>query len=234
MDGAAVVEKIWLMLGSAMTPAAMFGVWKYLVRDTKSTLLDEAFHTRDLALAQAKRLREDGYVMEAQEREMDGHRAVARVLARFSFYRSHPRVIYIEILYAVTLAAVVVASGLALLGVPNSLWPAVTLCLLSPFVLLAFLVSERWASRTISEMASLSVEDAQSFRLHANEAEASIRCKAGAWPGDRSSRRAGRAVRIPEESVAREGYETRARTGVDSRPSSAVVTALLARKSRSL
>lgn len=175
MDGAAVVEKIWLMLGSAMTPAAMFGVWKYLVRDTKSTLLDEAFHTRDLALAQAKRLREDGYVMEAQEREMDGHRAAARVLARFSFYRSHPRVIYIEILYAVTLAAVVVASGLALLGVPNSLWPAVTLCVLSLFVLLAFLVSEHRASRTVSEMARIRAEDAQRFRLHANEADASIR-----------------------------------------------------------
>ncbi|OZF02823.1 hypothetical protein CH302_04315 [Rhodococcus sp. 15-2388-1-1a] len=175
MDGAAVVERIWLMLGSALTPAAMFGVWKYLLRDTKSTLIDEAFRTRDLALAQAKRLREDGYVMEAQEREMDGHHAVARVFARFSFYRSNRRVIYIEILYAVTLAAVVVASGLALVGVPNAVWPAVALCFLSPFVLLAFLVSERWASRTVGEMARLRAEDAQSFRLHANEASASIR-----------------------------------------------------------
>ncbi|MDV6233045.1 hypothetical protein [Rhodococcus cercidiphylli] len=172
MDGATVVEHVWLVLGSAMTPAAMVGVWKYLMRDTKSTRIDEAFRTRDLALAQAKRLREDGYVMEAQEREMDGHHAVARVFARFSFYRSNPRVIYIEILYAVTLAAVVVASGLALLGVPNSLWPAVTLCVLSLFVLLAFLVSEHWASRTVSEMARIRAEETHSFRVHTNEAAA--------------------------------------------------------------
>lgn len=175
MDGAAVVEKIWLMLGSAMTPAAMFGVWKYLVRDTKSTLIDEAFRKRDLALAQAKRLREDGYVMEAQEREMDGHCALARVFARLSLYRSDPRVIYIRILYAVTLVAVVVATGLALVGVPSAVWPAVTLCLVSPCVLLAFLVSEQWASRRVSEMARLRAEDVQRFRLHANEAEALIR-----------------------------------------------------------
>lgn len=175
MDGAAVVERIWLMLGSALTPAAMFGVWKYLLRDTKSTLIDEAFRKRDLTLAQAKRLREDGYVMEAQEREMDGHHAVARVFARFSFYRSNRRVIYIEILYAITLAAVVVATGLALVGVSNAVWPAVTLCLVSPVVLLTFLLSEQWASRRVSEMTQLRAEDAQSFRLHTNEAEASIR-----------------------------------------------------------
>lgn len=175
MDGATVVEHVWLVLGSAMTPAAMVGVWKYLMRDTKSTRIDEAFRTRDLALQQAKRLREDGYVMEAQEREMDGHRALARLFARFSLYESNPRIVYTKILYAVTLAAVVVASGLALLGVPNSLWPAVTLCLLSLFVLLAFLVSEHRASRTVSEMARIRAEDAQRFRLHANEAEASIR-----------------------------------------------------------
>ncbi|OZC45509.1 hypothetical protein CH286_17525 [Rhodococcus sp. WWJCD1] len=172
MDGAAVVERIWLMLGSALTPAAMFGVWKYLLRDTKSTLIDEAFCKRDLALAQAKRLREDGYVMEAQEREMDGHHAVARVFARFSFYRSNRRVIYIEILYAITLAAVVVASGLALVGVPNAVWPAVALCFLSPFVLLAFLVSEHRASRTVSEMARIRAEETHSFRVHTNEAAA--------------------------------------------------------------
>ena len=175
MDGAAVVEHMWLVLGSAMTPAAMVGVWKYLMRDTKSTRIDEAFRTRDVAFQQAKRLREDGYVMEAQEREMDGHRALARVFARLSLFENNPRIVYIKILYAVMLAAVVVASGLALLGVPNAVWPAVTLCVLSLFVLLAFLVSEHWASRTVSEMAQLRAEDAQSFRLHANEAEASIR-----------------------------------------------------------
>ncbi|WP_338890558.1 hypothetical protein [Rhodococcus sovatensis] len=168
MDGYILVEKLSLMLGSALTPAAIFGAWRYLIRDTTSIAIDKALCTRDLALEQAQRLRADGYVAEAQDREMDAFQAVARVFARFSFYRSHPKVVLVELLYPVTLVAVVVTSGLAIVGVPGAIWFAVTFCLLAPFVALAFLLTGRWSTRTISRMARVRAQSAFDFYRSSN------------------------------------------------------------------
>ncbi len=50
MVGPGLIEKLLLVLGSVMTPSALFGAWKYLFRDTKLSVIDGAFSKRDSAL----------------------------------------------------------------------------------------------------------------------------------------------------------------------------------------
>ncbi len=69
---------------------------------------------------------------------MDAFLEVARVFARFSFYRRYQGVVLVELLYWFTLAVVAVTAGLAIIGVPGAVWLAGAVCLLTPFVLLAY------------------------------------------------------------------------------------------------